>query len=485
MKAVISPLRRIAALLVCAAGAFPLCAVAAEPGDGSLRSVREVQQSLVEAAFASNLSLAREAIEVDRATEALRAARARFYPELSLEARYSRNEGGRTLEFPAGQLLNPAYQTLNELLVAQGQAPRFGMLGDPSIPFLRDREQDTHIALRQPLYQPAIPAAVAAQRELLRGAQFQRLVFANQLHHDVSLAYLQHLKARRAALIVASAAEVLAENLRVTDSLFRNGRVTEDQVLRARAEQLAVQQQQREADDAIAQSRRYLNFLLNRALDTPVEDARLVDDVAPAVADSATLATSARDARAELSRLDALEAAARAQVSTAKARLKPSLSLGVDAGTQGEEYRTGPGYNYLAASLVLTWKFFDGGANRAALAEARLAERSAALARRELAQSIELEVRQAAEALATSTGSLDAARGREAAARAALRIAARKRDEGAISQVEFIDARNALTQAELNLNLVQFDVLAHGLALERATGTATLPPLPGGAPESR
>jgi outer membrane protein len=456
----------LAPLLLLAGAAF---------GQGApLRPVQEVQQSLIDAAFASNLALTRETVEVERATAALSVARARFYPELALNARYTRADGGREIDFPAGQLLNPAYQTLNELLGEQ----RFGLISDPSIPFQRDREQDTRVSLRQPLYQPAIPAAVKAQRELLRGAEFQRLVYARQLHHDVSLAYLQHLKALRLRLIVQSGGEVLDENLRVTESLLRNGRITEDQVLRARAERLAVQQQEREATNAIDQSRRYVNFLLNRPLDAPLEDASV--DVLPPTGD---LAAASGGERAELARLGALQAAAQAQVDVARAALKPSLALGVDAGTQGTEYRTGPGYNFIAGSLVLTWKLFDGGANRAALSEARLAARSAALAREELAQAIALEVQQAADSLATSIDSLATARARDAAATAALRIAARKRDEGAISQVEFIDARTARTQAEQNLNLTQFELLERGIELERATGTARLPALPVPSPE--
>jgi outer membrane protein TolC len=458
--------------------AAALLATAAQAQSPPLRPVQEVQQELIEAAFRSNLALTREGVEVARADAALAEARARFLPELELNARYTRAQGGRELTFPTGQLLNPAYQTLNELLVAQGQAPRFGMLSDPSIAFQREREQDSRLTLRQPLYQPAIPAAVAAQRELLRGAQFQRLAHAHQLHRDVGVGYLRHLKARRASRIVQSATEVLAENLRVVDSLFRNGRITEDQVLRARAELLAVQQQQREATDAVEQSRRYVNFLLNRPLTEPLEDASVEAAPVARAADAQALAATSGTQRAELDRLGALQAAAEAQVRLARAALKPSLALGIDAGTQGEQYRTGPGYNFIAGSLVLTWKFFDGGANRAALAQARHAARSAALAREELAQAIALEVQQAAESLAASIDSLDTARAREAAARAALRIAGRKRDEGAISQVEFIDARNALTQAELNLNLTQFELLERGLELQRATGTAQLPPLP-------
>jgi len=69
--------------------------------------------------------------------------------------------------------------------------------------------------------------------------------------------------------------------------------------------------------------------------------------------------------RPELERADALGAAAGAQQRAARAALWPSLSLGVDAGTQGEDWDFGPEYNYLAASLVFSWKLFDGGVNRA------------------------------------------------------------------------------------------------------------------------
>ena len=50
------------------------------------------------------------------------------------------------------------------------------------------------------------------------------------------------------------------------------------------------------------------------------------------------------------------------------------------------------------------------------------------------------------------------------------RIAGRKRDEGVISQVEFLDARTSLTAAELNLNAVRFELLARQADLDYATG---------------
>ncbi len=426
-------------------------------------------------ALDGNLALRTQDIEVERSVAALEAAKARYFPELAVNARYTVASGGRDIEFPVGQLLNPAYQTLNQLLAAQGQAPRFGSLTDQRFPLQRPLEQDTRITLRQPLYQPAIPAAVSAQRELLGSQQYARIALAHQLRRDVVLAYAGYLKAMRAAEIVASGSALLQENLRVTESLYRNGRITQDQLLRAQAERLAATQQQREADGAISQARSYVNFLLNRPLDTALQDAwpTPMDPTHSVTLDA--LRTDALAQRSELAQLDALGRAADAQVRATQANRGPQLALGVDAGIQGEQYRVGSGEQFIAASLVLSWKFFDGGANRAAVAESRSAARSLTLRRQQATQQVQLEVQQALDRLETTRDSLATGIAREQAATAALRIASRKRDEGALTQVEFLDARNAQVAAALNLNLLRFSLLERNAELDYATGAGDLP----------
>ena len=214
---------------------------------------------------------------------------------------------------------------------------------------------------------------------------------------------------------------------------------------------------------------------MNRRLDTPLEDAAPPADEEALVADTDGARRDALHQRSELAQLDALGRAADAQERAARAALKPQLALGVDAGTQGEEYRLGSGYNFVSASLVVSWKFFDGGANRAAVAEARIAARNARLRRDDAAGRVQLEVQQAIDRLDTTRDSLLTARAREEAASAAFRIASRKRDEGAISQVEFLDARNTLTAAQLNLNLTRFDLIQGRVELDHATGSGELP----------
>ncbi len=435
----------------------------------------EVIDRYVLEALASNLALKSQSLEVEANLAALDVAQARFFPTMAVAARYSRAEGGREIDVPLGTLLNPVYSSLNQLLAAQGQPAQFPTISDQTIKFQREREQDTRLTVRQPIYAPAIPAAIRAQRALLESSEFGRVALARRLKRDTTVAYLDWLKASKSVDIVQSSTTLLEENLRVNESLFRNGKVTEDQVLRARAELLAVVQQLRDARNGQSQARSYLNFLRNHSLDEELIPAAVEGEVARTVHDLASLRTAALANRPELSQLDRAAKAAESRVQLARADLKPTLSLGVDAGTQGEEYEFGRGRNFSMISLVLNWQFFDGGANRAEARSARAAARQAETRRDEVALQIQLEVQQSLDRLDTTADSLTTAQARAEASRAGFRIASRKRDEGVINQVEFIDARSSLTGAELNLNVTLFDLLARQAELDYATAAGTLP----------
>jgi outer membrane protein len=439
------------------------------------RPLAAVIDAYVREGLKSNLALRAQSLEVERAEAALDGARARYFPEAGFAARYSRSEGGRTIELPLGDALNPAYQTLNDLLVQQGQQPQFPVVQNETINFLREREQDTRITLRMPLIAPAIPAAVRAQRELLGASEYSHQALGRRLKRDITVGYLGWLAAVRTQGIVNASLALLNENLRVNDSLHRNGKITQDQVLRARAELLAVTQQSREAQNGASQAQSYLNFLLNRPLDTALDNADVAADVSATTRALAELRQAALDNRPELAQLQHLTRASEAQTRVAQADRWPTLSFGADGGIQGEEYDFGRGSNYATVSLLLNWTFFDGGARRAAVRQAHAAARKTATQLSELTQQVQLEVQQSLDRLETSADSLATAEARAEAARAAFRIASRKRDEGAISQVEFIDARSSLTGAELNLNVTRFEVLARQAELDYATAAGNLP----------
>ncbi len=475
MRPATEHLRKVARVLTVATLAMTSLAHAQGQPVDATRPLAAVIDDYVREGLKANLSLRAQSLEVERSVAALDEARARYFPEAGFEARYTRAEGGRTFELPLGQALNPAYQTLNDLLMAQGQQPQFPVVQDETIAFLREREQDTRITLRMPLLAPAIPAAVRAQRELLGASEYAHVALARRLKRDITVGYLHWLAAVRNQGIVDASVSLLNENLRVNDSLFRNGKITQDQVLRARAELLAVTQQSREAENLGAQSRSYLNFLLNRPLDTALENVEVGAEVSARTQALADLRSAALANRPELAELAHLTRASEAQVKIAKAERWPTLSLGADGGIQGEEYEFGRGSNYATISLLLNWTIFDGGARRAGVRQANAVARRTATQLDELTQQVQLEVQQSLDRLNTSADSLATAQARSEAARAAFRIASRKRDEGAISQVEFIDARSSLTSAELNLNVTRFSVLARQAELDYATASGSLP----------
>ena len=410
---------------------------------------------------------------------ALDEARARYFPGSRASPRATRApKAAARSSCRSAHALNPAYQTLNDLLVAQGQQPQFPVVQDETIAFLREREQDTRITLRMPLIAPAIPAAVRAQRELLGASEYAHVALGAppQARHHRRLPRL----ARRPCAPRASSMPALAllnENLRVNDSLFRNGKITQDQVLRARAELLAVTQQSREARNGAAQARSYLNFLLNRA-------ARHARSRMP------TSAPTWRHARSALAELRPRRSTNRPELAqlARSTRASEAQTCSSRGRTAGRRCRSAPmaasrARNTNSAAAATTRRSrccSTGRSSTAARAAPRCARRTprrrkTATQLEELTQQVQLEVQQSLDRLNTSADSLATAEARAEAARAAFRIASRKRDEGAISQVEFIDARSSLTGAELNLNVTRFEVLARQAELDYATAAGTLP----------
>ena len=122
-------------------GALGLTLFSAAPGAElePHRPLAKIIDAYVHEGLQSNLALRAQTPEVERSAAALDAARARYFPEAALQARYTRAEGGRVIELPLGDALNPAYQTLNDLLVAQVQQPQFPVVQNEVIPFLREQ----------------------------------------------------------------------------------------------------------------------------------------------------------------------------------------------------------------------------------------------------------------------------------------------------------------------------------------------------------
>jgi outer membrane protein len=476
---------RVLGGLLMLTGSPTLAIAALSPAPGS---VEEAVSSLVADALAANLELEGASAGVVERLAALDQARARYLPSLDFSARYSAADGGRTIDFPVGDLLNPVYASLNQLTGTSHFAP----IANQEINFQRTREQDSKLSLTQPLYDPRISAARAAAESQYESAAAGRAALAGRIERDMREAYYRWLQARAQIAVFDATLELATENHRVNDSLFKNGKITRDLVFRAEADQLEVEQSQLGARNSERLAQSYVNLLRNAPFDRPLPPTTVddpdIDRIRAGLArrsaqpslSLAPLQDTAVRQRAELKELDAVEAAAAAGERLARAAFKPRLAFALDAGTQGDTYGFGSDDRYLLASLVLRFNVFSGGADEAGVAGARAVQREARASRTAQEQTIRFEVQRALQDLELTEASLGTAAKRVEAAAGAFRIASRKRDLGQINQAEFIDSRRAFTDAQLNLNVTRFAALSSLAELEYALGAGMrdLPPEP-------
>lgn len=456
-------------------------AAASNPGAQPV-ALEDGLQQLVDEALDANLGLRASGLSVQQRLAALEQARARYLPVIDFAARYGVADGGRTIDIPVGDLVNPIYETLEQLLAAQGNPTQFPRVRNESIELLRNPEQETKLALSQPLYEPRLGPAVDASRAQVARAEADLAALSSQLVRDVKQAYYRWLAAQQAVAVLDATLEATRANLAANESLYRNGRITRDLVFRAEADVLEVEQERLGAASRVRLAASYVNLLRNAPLDRPLPEAaideptidrfraQLLRVLAGRQLEVSRLQEVAGERRQELKSLDSAIVAGEAQKDLARAAFKPTLALGAEAGIQGTDYGFGEDDRYVLASLVLRWNAFRGGADRAALDEARALTEQLRVTRELAGQQVRLEVQQALERFEVAEATLGTAAKRAQAAAGAFEIASRKRDLGQINQAEFIDARRANTDAQLNVTLVRAEYLARLAELEYAIG---------------
>jgi outer membrane protein TolC len=464
-----------------------------------------VAGQLVSEALESNLALQQKRIGLEQARAALAEARGRYLPRLDISARYSRAEGGRTIDVPVGDLVNPVYRTLNDLTGTTD----FPQIDNQEIPFLRSTEQETVLRLQQPIVNPSIVYGSRARRHQVRAERAGVAALRRELIRDVRVAYFRYRQAQTRVEVLTSAGELARENRRTNLRLVSAERATQEAVYRAEVDVLEVRQQLDEAHASVDRARRYLNVLRNRPPETPIPEPRAdarahirrqIEALDPdlrlqlsAGSDgSKSRLMASRDAngadavfsdkkfnldpwiraRLELEQLGAAIDAAESQRRLAQSDYFPTVSLAVEAGIQGEDYGFSGEQPFVLGSVVLSWNLFDGFQDRRAVQQRRLEVDRLRTRRADVAQQIGLEVRSALDDVQVARRSLETAEARVRAARETFRLTSRRHDAGRANQIERTDARTTRTEAELNLNRTRYTLLIRLADLDYALGKA-------------
>jgi outer membrane protein len=428
-------------------------------------SGQEVLKEYIRYGIENNLALKQKQSGYEKSLEALREARGLFYPNISFNARYTVSGGGRVIDFPIGDLLNPVYSTLNTLT----SSAMFPMTENQQIRFLRPTEHETKIRVLQPLFNPDVYYNSKIKRELSVFEEADVEQYKRELIAEIKKAWYNTAMADRILTMLNETRKLLVENVRVNKRLVENDKLTIDYVYRSETELSKFDQELQNAGKNKKVASAYLNFLLNK----PLTDSVIIQEPLsfPILADlTGDFSKMAIDNREELKKLGNYSNINEMQIKMNQSGSLPDLFVAVDYGFQGEEYKFNKNQDYVQASAVLSWNLFSGFQNRAKIKQAIIDKTIIASQLDEARKQIELQVINSINELLTSEKGIVAAELRLKNAREGFRLVNRRYEEGQANLIEFLDARTTMTQAEENLIISKFSYLLCFAEFEKVTG---------------
>lgn len=419
----------------------------------------------------NNLALRQKQADFDKSLQALKSASAFFYPNLGIDARYTVARGGRIIDFPVGDLLNPVYSSLNQLL----QTDQFPQLENEEFPFYRPQEHETKLTLVQPVFNPKIIYNYQVEKGMTNAAKTDIDIYKRELILEIKTAYYNYLKTVYLQQLVDESLILLEENLRVSKSLFENDKVTSDVVYRSEAELQKVLQKKAEAEKANQTAKAYFNFLLNKSLDEEIQVQEFeINTELTQITSLDNQISYGIDMREELSQLETYQQISKNYLKLARSSNYPNIFLTVNYGFQGEEYSFTAEDDFMLASIVLHWNLFQGFKNRADVQQAKIASHQLELKQLEAQKQIELQIISAYYEVLSAAKAIEASRAQVVASNKAFKIVNEKYRNGQAQLIEFTDAETILSSSKQNLIIAYFDYKIKEADFERATASISL-----------
>ena len=412
----------------------------------------------------SNLALRQQSFDLQKAQLDLKRAKTLFYPQANVSSQYTLANGGRTQDIPIGDLLNGVYSTLNDLT----SSSKFPQVQNQSIAFLPNDFHDTKLEVSVPVVNMDIRYNRQIREEQIHTQQARIDVYKRELVKTIKQAYYQYLQADRSVAIYNNALALVQENLRVSEKMVNNGTATKESVLRAKAQVSQVQAALIEATNNRQNAAAYFNFLLNQPLETTViADSTVTEQFNTAMPVSLEVPA----AREELAQLKSTQKVLATSLRMNKSYLVPTLNAFYNIGFQGFQFKFNGDQFYQLGGLQLKWNLFRANDNKYKIQQSQLDLDALANQTKEVEQQLSLQVRTAYNNYYSSLQSLQASRDEVYSAQETYRFTERRFREGQALQLELIDIRTQLTNAQIRYSLAQLAVLTRAAEVERATAS--------------
>jgi len=409
--------------------------------------------------LSNNSVLQQKQIDVEKAMIALRIAKSNFLPTVNFSGTFSTAKGGRYSDLPVGDLLNPVYATLNQLT----NSSSFPQIENQQINFLPHNYYDAYVRTAVPLVNTDIIYNKRIEEQKTVLTQLDLNLYARQLVNDIKVAYFNYQSSVQAIEIYKKALVTLDKNIALNEALIKNGKGLNIHLMRAKSEWEATNAQLIQAENQQRNAQSYFNFLLNKDLASPIENELVVADVTTTGADVSK--------REEINLLEQSKTIQQTVLRMNELFWVPRLNAFLDLGSQGVDWEVSSKSAYYMVGISLSIPIFNGTRNtqKVKLSEWNLKQTDLSI--QQTTQQLSLSVQLALNALSTATANYESSLKQLAAAQEYFNLIEDAQKQGVASEIEFIDAANQLTQAELQVSLLQQQINSAVANLERETAT--------------
>ena len=426
---------------------------------------QSVLENYIHTGFSENQSLQQEQMQLEKSIYALQEAKTLFLPNVSFRADYFLAGGGRTVDFPAGDLLNPVYGTLNQLT----NSSSFPQLANQSILLNPNNFYDAKFRTTLPLLNLEIEYNRRIKKDQVDLQRIEIDLYKRELLKEIKTAYFKYLQAMEAIKIFDNALELLRESKRINDVLFMNEKVNRTAVLRSENEITKFDALRENAVQNANSAKSYFNFLLNRNLSDAIEIDTSYQSAALTSNDN--LSGTQRE---ELQQLQVAGTINQHLNNLTKSFIVPKLSAFLDLGSQGFDWQFDNKTRYYFFGISLQWDLFSGGKNYYKTKQVQMDQKMLESQTKYVEQQLQLQ-------LTTAVNQFNAALYTYQAASASFQTAQkfytdvlRQYKQGQALFIELLDAQNQWVQAELQINITLFDTYIQAAQIERANASYNL-----------
>jgi outer membrane protein len=407
-------------------------------------------EDCVSEALAANPDVLDAKEAISKAAGGVTEARSGYLPNLALQGSYNFLEKTQTVDFPD---------------------PLTGRTQQFKLDFTRDYV--FQLVASQPLYtggRLANSYRIADRSRGLAEADLSRV--KSQITLDVVQAFYGLLLAREAVGVAQEAVDTAEEFLRVVKAQYQTGEASSFEVMRAEVEVSNLQPALIAAKNGVALSELGLKKAMGVGQDADVEftGSFEVHDFDMTLAEALAVALSKR---AELETLKYQKQIAEASIGLAKSGRLPSLSLDVNYNVSTDQItldsdKIEDTYNgYITLSLPL----FDGLRTKSQISQAMTDLRRVGIAKTNLEEAIEIEVRGAFLDIEAARELLKSQEKNVGMAEEGLKIANDRYLQGYATNLEVLDSQLALTTARKNKLQAVHDLNLAIARLKKAMGT--------------